>query len=245
MESNNPAKRLYEVLDATRGGGDTPLLMFWAKYLGSSEDYAGRVRIHFDVVQLVQECRRLIEGLGEVDKPLFLEPLDTIETALEACGTRGSCIQLINNIPDTALTALRFCDEILKRTMGEQLIEEQDLGNLHSDVESLISRIVDMSLPQEFKTILIDGLEEIRRAIILYRLLGAAGLKRAFESNLVMAARFRDQIENMPGSEDNRDVGRDFFKILSALDSILAAALKGKQLAGTVFKMLGAGGGSQ
>ncbi len=65
----------------------------------------------------------------------------------------------------------------------EEAISEEELASIQLEVEKLINRILDSDFDDDLKTILIDGLDEIREAIVDYRLLGAEAIRKAVDRN--------------------------------------------------------------
>ena len=104
-------------------------------------------------------------------------------------------------------------------------------------MDELIKSAHSSGLPDNFRVMLIESLEEIRHAILEYRLRGAAGLRRAMESGLGGILRFSHEVPEDDSGNPEPIIERFLF-LLNRLDSIASVALKLKQVAGPIAKFV-------
>ena len=202
------------------------------------------MRVFNDVVQMIDECKRTIRSLADIDQALYMEPLESIERVLENQGTRTSCARFLQELPPTTFATLKFCEDKLARAVGEAGVNRKELGGLLSDVESLTKKVADSEIPTDIKAKLIDGLEEIRRAIMAYDLLGPERLRKAFETNLGNLLRFYSAARAMEDKEETQETARDFSNILLRLDRMLSVVSRAKPILAPILERLGLGPGA-
>ena len=236
---NNPAGRLYEILSDIRSkfSGDVRMKEVWTVVLNihSSEKLPELLTGISQVMQLVDDSKRLIRLHPEVDQALYLKPFESIEQAISNVNLGETWQSFTSHLDDPTLVSMRFCSDFLSREEGDEDIETTTLMELQNDVSSLLEKLVSADLADELKAYIVDALEDIRQAILGFRINGAEGLKRALEATLGAAFRFQDEIRDVrDGGTTGAEVVDGFWGILSKLDIIVSHGRKLKQLAAPI-----------
>ena len=129
-----------------------------------------------EVVQLTRDCRKIAAMLPDVDNKLYLAPFIAIETAFVNLNFDEPWEAFCRRIDDSTMTGLQFCSDYLSREVGEGPIDD-DLLNLQLVVGNLLETVIAADIDDGLKEALVRALEDIRRAILEYRIRGADGLR--------------------------------------------------------------------
>ena len=183
------------------------------------------------VVHLVDECKELISQHTEIPQEMYLEPFLAAGMALSTLNLEETWEDFIHRLPPDSVKSMLYTSNYLSRDHAEEVIEEEILEELLADVAEIFEKVIDSELEDDLKTFLVDALDDIRTAILGYRIQGLAGLKSALDSTLGSAFRFRDEISKIREDSNSRDTVLDFFKLLTKVDGLVATFLKVKQLA--------------
>ena len=127
--------------------------------------------------------------------------------------------------------------------VSERLISDEDLKQMHSELQEIIDRVLASDLPLGLKTSLVDGLAAIQSAILEYRLYGAEGIRNAIDRNVGLVYRNLEEIGTLEQPE-SKNVARDAIGCIWKIDKFVSAASKVKELAQPLtehFPMLGGG----
>ena len=241
VKSDNPAGRLFGVLDAVGKyhNANAPMKSVWGYVLSDADFHApaSTWRQYGALLGLVEEGRIWVEQSEVADKSIYLKPFDELARLFDNTNLEETCDTWKRKLDDTTMVALQFCSVYFSASKKEAEIDQQTLEELQSDVDELIKSAHSSGLPDNFRVMLIESLEEIRRAILEYRLRGAAGLRRAMESGLGGILRFSHEVPEDDSGNPEPIIERFLF-LLNRLDSIASAALKLKQVAGPIAKFV-------
>jgi hypothetical protein len=226
-ESFNPAERLFLILKKARKEPDNkPIKQVWADILGVSPFDARVVLIRLsDLMELFIETKKRLQDYQDTNKSLFLNPLGKIDQALSITNLDQSWGGVKTLLNETVMHNLQHCSNALSRVSTENRIEINELEKLRNDIESLVGKTIDSEFSEDLKQIIINNLENIRRAILAYEIHGISGLKRALESSLGSIAYNYEPIK----SEKNKDVVTDLFKVIERLNSLISFAQSTKK----------------
>ena len=240
---NNPAGRLHEILQAVRSaqGGNRPMREVWADvFFTEARNTVDVLHYVAEVVQLTRDCRKIAAMLPDVDNKLYLAPFIAIETAFVNLNFDEPWEAFCRRIDDSTMTGLQFCSDYFSREVGEGPIDD-DLLNLQLVVCNLLETVIAADIDDGLKEALVRALEDIRRAILEYRIRGADGLRTALEGGIGAVARYRDEIAAIKNPEETGISG--VMQLMRRLDVIVSTGLKVKQLAGPIISFLQLPGG--
>ena len=233
---DNPAGRLYEIQDraCSFAQPNRPIKEVWAQVLGGYPADNGSLYYPLSqLIQLTQNAKKSVQQLTDVDQTLYLKPFENIERAFATTNLDQPWSEFKDRVDDATMIALRFVSDALSRMGTEDVIDPEVLSDLQSDVGSLLEKVLQSDLPDELKTVLIESLEDIRGAILEYRIRGADGLRRVLESSVGAVLRQREQTQRIH-EEKELKVIFDFLGILRELDKLVAVSLKAKELVAPV-----------
>ena len=236
VAADNPAGRLYRLVETAmeldRPDKSSPLVVL----SDASRILHGHDIDTFDAIykinELVREARGRIQELA-VNQELYLKPIVSIESALTLeVLTQEDWSRYKRRLDEATMLGLQFCSDFLSGTGGELILEPDSLAQLQAEIESLSEWVMQGGFDAEFQAFLIRSLDEIRRAILAYRVGGADSLRRGLESALGAALRHGDQLN---AKKDNKVVLK-FFGILRTLHELVITAQRTSQLAEPIVK---------
>ena len=185
--SNNPAGRLYQILlevQKQQNNGE-PMQKVWARIFElDGQDTEEVFRAYLELLKLLKSAREAVEQLPDVDPDLYLKPFEQLERAFTVSSVATNLQSFKQHLTEGTMTALRFCAYALSKVSNETEVSKEALRELREKVEALISEVLSSEFQYELRIFLIERLEEIRRAIIYYRVNGTKGLRRALETTI-------------------------------------------------------------
>lgn len=242
MGSNfeNPAGRLFKILTSAKLGKDNlPIKQVWANTFELDlNDTSSLLLSVAELINLIRLTKDAIQKIEGIDHKIYLQPFTKIERALAVTNLEANWKSFKNHLDDATMVALQFCSDTLSRQVGENEISKEDLDKLLKEVDALLAKVVKSKLPEEITAFLIDNLENIRRAILTYRIRGATALKHVLESSIGSIFFHRETVKAEYESKQGKTVFQGFFGIIGNLNKLVAFALKTKELAGPVVKLL-------
>jgi hypothetical protein len=239
---DNPAGRLYEVLNQVRRRtGNASIAEVWAGYFNISLKDTTAIYIHLvELMNLVDRAKKSVQQLQGVDHAIYLEPFKNIELALNYPNLSHQWGQVKSHLDNTTMLALKFCSDALSVRMGEKVISDEDLSKLQMEVETLLDKVLNANLPQDLAAVLTQKLEDIRQAILAYRITGNEGLRRAVESGFGAIWLHREEIQELQ-DEKQKETLLDILGFMAHLAQIGAFVLQAAQLTAPFIPLLGSG----
>ena len=245
-EQVNPFKRLHDNLSvviehASEHGTPTNATaqQVWLNALQLDEH--GFYKEQFNLLLVVNECEQLIRRTHEVDQKRYLARIEKVKSGILSIGSSpwGRFRSILN---DDFMDVLYATSDTISLLGSEEIIPEEELATLQSDVEDVINKVVDSDLEDDLKSVLFDGLEAVRNALLNYQLFGAEGIRNAVDRNVGSYARHREDFDR--ASNQGKEVIGAYKRFINEVNVAISTALKFKQLAepaAQVFPMLGMG----
>jgi len=224
----NPAERLYIILEkASRKESNITIKQVWTEVFAvDPTDSKGLFLCIADLIELVNEAKEQLKKFEDTNNRLYLESFTNIDKVLSITNLNSDWGAPKNILNDTTMLGLQHCSLALSRKQSEIRVEETKLKDLRDHVESLINKILDGDISKDLKEILLENLENIRRAIFSYEINGADGLKRAIESSVGSIIVNKVIIER----DEHKEVKSGFFDLLSKVNSLVTFAQNVKEL---------------
>ena len=240
---DNPAGRLYEILNAARSKPSSHQIRgAWAEVFDvKPTDMRSIYALLVELMDLVDRAKKSVQQLPGVNHDLYLRWIPNVEHVLTYSQLSVKWAELQRNLDDTTMNQLEFCSELLSRRTGEKVISDEDLSKLQMEVETLLDKVLSANLPEELKDVLIEKLEEIRQAILAYRVRGNEGLRRALGSSLGAMFLYREHIEEIQDDKQKTTLFQ-VVQFIANLAEILGFATQAAQLTAPFIRLLGPGG---
>ena len=163
--------------------GSKTSLDAWAQLLGlDPADKAAVVGASGQIVSLISEARQQVQAHPELKQDLYLGTLTTIESLLLNQAPLAQWGSIVGNLKGAPIQLLEFCAESLDRLDPQTELPSEILDALRADVDNLVTRIAESSLDEPVKATLVIRLEELRAAILRYRITGIKAIEAATDA---------------------------------------------------------------
>jgi hypothetical protein len=230
-KTDNPASRLIAILEKAHAihqeKGAVPNKVGWA-YVFEIPTDGGMVedKYHFELfsrlfqyIKLIDDTEAALRSIEGINTARYLAPFPAIRNTVNL--TALDEMFRPSRVDATHMVILGFCEEKLAEYHGEPKIEEEQLKVLLDDVNALYEDVLaSSSLHEKLKSLVLEQLEHIRRAIHEYRIRGAERLREELVTLVGSYVLNKDLIEQ---EGDKKEVRR-FQHILSNFAATVAFA---------------------
>ena len=239
-EQTNSIKRLLRKLERVIDYGDanvSPASSASIAWMGAFEmsDQEGLNTLLCNLIADVGECERTVIQDTRINESLYLKHIAKVKRGLLSVNS-GTWDIFRKTFDEGLLDALQLISENISAHWGEEVISDETLANLQSDVEDVINKVVDSDLEDNLKSVLFDGLEAVRNALLNYQMFGAEGIRNAVYRNIGSYARHREDFDK--ASNQGIEVVGAYKRFIDEVNAILSTALKFKQLSKPVAQIL-------
>lgn len=245
---DNPAGRLHSILeklkqyDADDVAGRVRSRDVWAALLEvDREDTVALYRGIGLLLEQVDKAEKLIRDMPEIDPDLYLLNFPTLRQGIATPSINSGWSDQRKLFSPVVLRDLAFCASKIAEFYSEGIIEQEELASLAEEVNRLFDAVVNATLNQNLRELLLDLLETMRRAIAEYKIRGAAGLREALTKGVGAVVIMAQQAAE---PEEQSTVKR-VFSFLEKVDKVIARLAKYKPILVSIGQKLlpGAGDG--
>jgi hypothetical protein len=236
VDFTNPARRLYDVLDnANRQDHNKITFAVWAEVFGIGQDNEEEI-VHrfFQLRRLYSEAVRTMESIEELNAALYLRWVAPVGEIFHLHTFQHHWSQTRTPLTAIVMQALEFSAEELTKRHQERLIPQEQLKSIQDDLAALGDKIIESSLDDNLKTLLLREVGRLQRAISEYRIRGAAALQEAFEEAVGVIAVHHSEFAPIRENE----VLQGFYRIMFDMLKAFNFALDVQQIAEFVTKVL-------
>ncbi len=229
IKADNPAGRLYLLIDAMRNGvnENSPVKDVIASHF-EVDNETEWIEAYLDIRHLIEETKQTIEQLEfeDAEKAAFIDPVNTIREAFNPRKFFNSWKDVITNGAGVivAFNQLKFVSISLSNSpLQEDIINSIDIQNLITEAETLIQELQDGNIPEDIQKLFDSKLDEIIQALKRYPVRGVEGLKDALEKALgALLLAFQRIRAASETDEDVKKTTKKFQKVLAGLGTIIA-----------------------
>ncbi|WP_370598912.1 hypothetical protein NMD15_07120 [Plesiomonas shigelloides] len=225
MSTDNAASRLLQILIKGREiAPETDASVAWLLLFelnASMPNYKSLQMSKLGQVMLLPYETRL---LMQQHYPSLLESVDyslnQVQTAFASQNLSGSWSTFINFIDSHCISALSMVTKLLDHELKTQLIPDEKIINLKSDVNKILDETISSDLTSDFKRFMVHYLQKILNAINDYLISGAMPILDAIESTLghaVLDPSFRHELADT-------STGKNISKVLSDMANVVTIA---------------------
>ena len=189
------------------------------------EDFQNALSVALD---LINSCQRLVERRPSITQDMHLRQLRRVRNAIfRASAQNWGTFR--TNFNEDFMMSLQWAAQDMSTHWYEETIPQGELAGIQSEIEALSERVVASGLDTSLKTILLDGLEAIRKAILDYRVTGADGIRQAVDSNIGGVARHIQEFREVSDNKD-KEVVDAVLRLVNVVNKTVTVALKLKAL---------------
>lgn len=235
---DNPAGRLYSVLCSAPNADlvKQKCRDVWSRLLeiGNANDNVAIYRGIGLLLDQVDKAEELLQSIPDLDHSLYLQNFSALRNGIATPTLDAHWENQQRHLTAAVMRDLIFCAAKIAEAHSEGHLEGKDLEALATQIAELTERVTESSINKELRTVLLDLLEGVRRAIAEYRIRGAAGLREAMARSigLVLLA-----WQGVSEPEEKETVSR-VLEFLGKLDSILGRLMKYKPILVSIGRKL-------
>lgn len=176
--------RLFRILqDAVSRDGGKLFIEVWGEVLGvDPKDRTKVYQVLGDLFGLVELAKVEVKAHPDLKQSLYLGTLQGIESILTSAHHQSPWSGVISQLIGSNLRALEFCADQMDRLSLEREIPQTFLDELLEEVQSTIAEVLGSALEKDAKQAIVIKLEDVRAAIVAYRLRGLDGLRLTTQS---------------------------------------------------------------
>lgn len=239
MSGISAAGRLFQLISAAANhDGSKGILAVFALVGGRPEsDHTRGLETLAGTFRLIEMAKNEVLRHPELKQTLFMGALNSVENILRTANFSNEWRVIQPQLQQT-LIGLEFSAERLNWLADEVTIAADDLNSLLAATEDLQKEVLDAEIDADLKSLIVRKLEEIREAILNYRLCGAERLRGAVDSSVGGLVRRADSIQK---ASKVKEVAA-FLDLLTKLDAVASKAWKYAALAGPAIRAFLHGG---
>ena len=165
-------------INGSTGVFEALAMVFGVKATERAAVFSGIAGLH----DLITLAKRDVVERSELNQELYIGALNAVEAVISSLNLGTSWEQYRAQLLGANILALQFVAEQFDRLTDEIAMEADDLDALRGILEEAVAFIAASTMDRSLKVILIEKLEDARRAILRYRIDGADGIRRAGEA---------------------------------------------------------------
>lgn len=181
---------------------------------------------------LFEEAENSLREIEGLDESLYIEPLDAMSRVVsDLTKLDRPWAEFVGVLSPENMRSLSFIEDRFSTEgrFNEEMISPDDLSKIQTEAMALYDQIKKSDLPKNVKTILLDLVLEIHKAIHEYRVRGARRLKEAIGKTIGVLAtnqeilepyRDSDQVKAVAGLVQKAD---DYYKVAKTVSSLYGA----------------------
>lgn len=218
------AGRLHRLLlDAKGKEHSWSVSKVWANVLGISEqDNVAVLQAVAEILTLVAKAKSEVGANEELNQDLYLRPLKQVEQILSQLNLHTSWSSIAGQLSESTLTALEFCAETLDRFATEAELDVMVLDELRQEIDGILSEVLNAKLSASLEQLIVSKLEEIRHAILMYRVHGAAGLDQVVQKSVGALVLAREEVKK----HANTKAVQRFVDLVIKVEEVIERALR-------------------
>jgi hypothetical protein len=189
----------------------------------------------FEFKKLIRKAKMEIISL-DVNHELYLKYYHKIEALDRSVADLHKMYwkNYKQSVDALAMHGLEHCVELVKRKPLETAIDEDDLLKIKQEVENLTNEVLEKKIDTALKKLIISLLENIKLAIIEYKINGIESFEKVLEQSIGKLIYNRALWDIEPAKKDIEEVS----KILKKISGFIEVAKSMKELAQGLINML-------
>ncbi|MCY1305134.1 hypothetical protein D9M70_549190 [compost metagenome] len=141
-------------------------------------------------------------------------------------------------LDDTTMLGLQFGAERLGREgPTSAVIKSEEISQFLSDLQALLARVLDSDLPKDLKHLFARNLEQLRHALIAFRISGVEGLVDELDRSIGSVLRHQSDIKQQAGDE-GKELFQTFFQLMERMNQAVTFAQNAQAIAAPTMTAL-------
>jgi len=220
---DNPAWRLYDIIESGLRSQHGTVLEFWAAALRVPRNDAAEIfRGIATANRLLDETETLLTS-ADIDHGYFLTNLAKVRQGLTITSLDSAAGSVVNILQPIHREIGYWAHQIATTEFAIRLSDEE-LSNLTTELIGVLDNVREAtSLDDDLRRVVLDGLEGLRRAILEYRMRGSASLQEEVERLSGRLGRHAEALKDHTSEEW-------FIRLIQVVSHVDSAAQKGKKV---------------
>ena len=201
MISENPAKRLYDLIATFRTKGsknpNVASIEVWKAVWNIDENNIFQKII--DLNTLITEIEKKLKCDPQViNKERHLSWVQPIRNTLNPTALMAASSNVVAGSyhPESIhMVTLEFCSEALSKSSGENKISDEEISTLLSDLDALIKDINNQIGDQTTRSLLLDLLASVEHGLRAFQIRGPGGIDESLNLALGKLHRYKAVLE--------------------------------------------------
>ncbi|MBI5206960.1 MAG: hypothetical protein HY934_04125 [Candidatus Firestonebacteria bacterium] len=212
---NNPAERLYKIVDlCLKSDGSTVKEQLIRIFSLKQNDKTSLFSCILQINNLIQEVKLAIEENPELNKEIYLSPFPALISAFDIFNFDASWNDTIRkHITSEVKIRLEYIKDGLSKIHFEKNIEATNIKEIIKEIDNLYDQINKSDLHKKLKTIILDMLISMRRAINEYQIGGAKRLRDVLNEIITKLLSDKDLFNESKDKEEVKAFGIIISKI--------------------------------
>ena len=174
-----------------------------------------------DLFNMATEGKSKIKQIDVKNHDKYITAFDVIMEGLstiEFSNTTNGMLSFNNYFDSTKLIPLEFCAEFLSNYVNENMIDDDEIKLLLTEIEKIINEVLEMDINKELKYSCMYNLENIRESLLKYKLFGNEGLIKNMECTLGSIILNRHKAQN----DEDRKTFTKITQFIGKINTILS-----------------------
>ena len=226
---HNQAASLKVILDsAIIARANRPMRLAWAEEFNlENNDLPSIFFILSEIVKSLREIRAKVQSINTVNPEIICKPLEILENAICFPNLEAGMNSIQGVYGDRAQMALELASSYFDNSKIEQSISKDDLAEIQKQLDDLFQFTITAEISQDLRSIILDLLETIRRAVSEYRIRGNSSLRRVLDESL---GRLMREYNSTSSNEQDGQAIRRLGALLSIIDKAISVAKNAKPI---------------
>lgn len=222
---STPAIRVYNILEKYRSEEGESAQVAWKRAFDldanvTSEQMSLQVNL---LLNQLDETRRIIHSLSELEHEVYDEDLDSLGTFLVVFAF-GELAQRKPHFPLGPWRSLRYMHATIAREFPQNPIDGETILGLLGEANALYESVSESTMPRELKITLHSSLHVIISSLETYAITGNEAINTALNETLGKILRTpRTEADPLPDS-DGSDLKTEFRKFLQRVNHTVTTA---------------------
>jgi hypothetical protein len=220
---NNPASRLHEILSQLFKINSTqPMIiekldLFQNNLQGVDFCFFEQVA---QIIDLALQAQQAIKRIDYLNNDLYLTPLIDIKHKFTCINPHESLNAFKSRLELDTMTRLSYCADALSRESNEKVLEPDEILEVLNSLSTLEEKLLKSEINDFLKSVFLEKLQEIRLALINYKVHGINGLRRSLESSAGALILYQEDIKIQDAS--SRDLWEELMKLLTKVNTLVS-----------------------
>jgi hypothetical protein len=220
---NNPASRLHEILSQLFEIDSTQPMIIEKLDLLQNNSQEVDFCIFEQVAQIIDlalQTQQAIKRIDHLNNDLYLTPLIDIKNNFTYINLHESLNVFKSRLKSDTITRLSYCADALSRESNEKVLEPDEILELLNSISNLQEKLLKSEINDFLKSVFLEKLEEIRLALINYKVHGIDGLRRSLESSVGALILYQEDIKIQDAS--SKGFWEELMKLLTKVNTLVS-----------------------